>query len=182
MCADNSDHESFEEMVRSIAEEVGRSVERVVGEVDVEEFASSVGVDPDRAREWVQTAGSWIRSRAETLGDEVAARAAARERGPSSPQRSAAERDVADPLRNAEPSPLDLQTEEQGLALAALESGRWVAEPASRTIAARGGGPGPNDALGLYRELLVRDWISTEGEVTLVGHHALGRWIDAAGR
>ncbi len=168
------DDESFEEMVRSIAEEVGRSVERMIEQVDVDEFAGAVGVDPDRAREWVETAGSWLRSRAENLGDEVAARRAAWQRATADQARA------EDPLRSAAPSALDVPTEEQGLALAALESGRWIVEPGSNALASRGEGTGPSDALGLFRELLVRDWITTDGEVTLVGHRALSRWLDSS--
>ncbi len=175
MSEDGGNHDSFEEMVRSIAEEVGRSVERLASQVDVDEFAGAVGIDPDRAREWVETAGSWLRERAERLGDEVAARGQW-----SQPQWQ--KREHEDPLHGAQPSALDLPTEEQGIALAALESGRWIVEPGSDALASRGEGPGPSDALGLFRELLVRDWITTDGEVTLVGHRALGRWLDAAGR
>ncbi len=179
-----SEEESFEEMVRSIAEEVGRSVERVVGQVDVDEFASAMGLDPDRAREWVESAGSWLRERAENLGEEVAARGSWTPPAPRPEPPSPKSDDAAheDPLRRAGPSALDQPTEEQGLALAALESGRWIVEPGSETLAARGEGPGPSDALGLFRELLVRDWISIDGEVTLVGHRALSRWVDAADR
>jgi hypothetical protein len=166
--------DSFEEMVRSIAEEVGRSVERLASQVDVDEFADAVGVDPDRAREWVQTAGSWLRARAEGLGDEVAAR-----RDPAPPA-SRPDPVHDDPLRGAQPSAVDMPSEEQGLALAALESRRWIVEPGSGALARGGEGPGPSDGLGLYRELLVRDWITTEGEVTLVGHRALARWLDSA--
>jgi hypothetical protein len=179
MFEEGNDNDSFEDMVRSIAEEIGRSVERLAGQVDVDEFAGAVGVDPERARDWVQTAGSWLRARAESLGDEVAARRpwTAPEESPSKPAASG-----EDPLRGAHPSALDLPTEEQGLALAALESGRWIVEPGSDALASRGEGPGPSDGLGLFRELLVRDWINTEGEVTLVGHRALDRWLAAADR
>ena len=41
-------------------------------------------------------------------------------------------------------------------------------------------GPGPSDALGIVRELRVRDWLSGDGEITLVGRRALSRWLDAA--
>ena len=76
---------------------------------------------------------------------------------------------------------MDLPTEEQGLALAALASGRWTVEPGSNTLVADGGGPGPRDALGLVGELRARDWIAADGGVTLVGSHALSRWLDASG-
>ncbi len=78
--------------------------------------------------------------------------------------------------------PLDLPTEEQALALAALDSGRWTVEPGSDSLTAKGDGPGPSDALGIVRELRVRDWIGPDGELTQVGHHALSRWLSAANR
>jgi len=83
-----------------------------------------------------------------------------------------------DPLRHAGPDPLDTPTDEQGRALAALDSGRWTIEPGTSSLAATGDGPGPSDALGLVRELRVRDWIDAEGEVTMVGAAALRRWLD----
>jgi len=45
-----------------------------------------------------------------------------------------------------------------------------------------GDGPGPRDALGLVRELRVRDWLDADGRLTLAGRHALSRWLDAADR
>jgi len=184
MREDGETNDSFEDMVRSIAEEVGRSVERLAAQVDVDEFAGAVGVDPERARDWVETAGRWLRTRAENLGDEMATRGGWTASGPAeahSPGGSHEGRSE-DPLRAAHPGALDLPTEEQGRALAALESGRWIVEPGSDALASRGDGPGPSDGLGLFRELLVRDWITTDGEVTLVGHRALSRWLDAADR
>jgi hypothetical protein len=77
--------------------------------------------------------------------------------------------------RDAEPHPLDVPTREQGVALAALDSGRWTLEPGTT-------------AAGLYpatpsvssRELRERDWIDADGAVTLVGRHALSRWLAAS--
>jgi hypothetical protein len=174
MCEDDKNFESFEEQVRAIADELGRTVERTMGQVDLDEIAQSFGVNPDRAMEWLQGAGGWLRAHAEDLGEEVASRGAGARTGRK--PTDAAE----DPLSSAGPHPLDLPTEEQGLALAALYSGRWTIEPGSDALAAQGDGPGPNDALGLVRELRVRDWIGADGSVTLVGHHALGRWLAAA--
>ncbi len=73
-----------------------------------------------------------------------------------------------------------MPTDDQGLALAALDSARWSVEPGTEALAARGEGPGPSDALGLVRELRSRDWLDDDGEITLVGRHALSRWLDAA--
>ena len=165
---DDTNGESFEDKMRSIARELGRSVQRTVDNLDVEQFANAVGVDPDVAREWAEDAGSWLRAHAEGLGAEVARAAAARRAAASD-----------DPLRRAAAHPLDLPTEEQGLALAALDSGRWTVEPGTDAIAAKSEGPAPGDALGVVRELRVRDWVTGDGEVTLVGRHALSRWLDA---
>jgi hypothetical protein len=167
MFGDDANRENFEEMIRSIAREVSRSVEGAADQV--EDIAGAMGVDPALARRFVDGAGQWLRAQAEGLGDE-----AFRGAWPgTSPL------DV-DPLRGAGPHPLDPPTEEQGLALAALTSGRWTVEPGSNTLAADGGGPGPRDALGLVGELRARDWIAADGGVTLVGSHALSRWLDSA--
>jgi hypothetical protein len=83
-------------------------------------------------------------------------------------------------LGAAGPHPLDQPTDEQGLALAALDSGRWIIEPGADALAAKGEGPGPSDALGIVRELRAHDWIAADGKLTLTGRHALRRWLDAA--
>jgi hypothetical protein len=167
MSGDDASRESFEERVRSIAREVSRSIDRVA-QVDVDGIAEAVGVDPLRATEWVDNAVGWMRARAEGLGDEVASWGAG--------LGGMAEHD---PVRAAGPSPLDLPTEQQGTALAALDSGRWTVERGSHELVAHGEGPVPSDALGLVGELRARDWIGADGEVTLVGRRALSRWIDA---
>jgi hypothetical protein len=168
MPADDEGQESFEEKVRAIAREVSRSLERVA-HVDLEEIAESIGVDPARATEMVEGAMGWLRNQAEGFGDDVPGRGS----GPSS--------EVAheERLRSAGPHPLDLPTGDQGLALAALDSGRWTVEPGSHTFLVHGEGPRPSDAVGLVGELRARDWIAADGEVTLVGRHALSRWLDA---
>jgi hypothetical protein len=170
MSADDG-NESFEDIVRSVARELGRSVERAVDNVELGQFTEMFGVDPDATRDWLDSAGSWLRSRAESLGDEVAARAA----GHPAPVPMSEEA-----LRGAEPHPLDLPTEEQGRALAALASGRWTVEPGTDLLAAKGEGPGPTAALGIVRELRVRDWLGADGRITPVGRRALSRWLDAA--
>jgi hypothetical protein len=168
MPADDEGQESFEEKVRSIAREVSRSIERVA-HVDLEELAESIGVDPGRATEFMDTAMGWLRSQGVDFGNDVPAWGSA-----SSSEVAREER-----LRSAGPHPLDLPTGDQGLALAALDSGRWTVEPGSHAFAVHGDGPRPTDAVGLVGELRARDWIAADGEVTLVGHHALSRWLDA---
>ncbi|HLY50905.1 MAG TPA: hypothetical protein VKR21_17075 [Solirubrobacteraceae bacterium] len=164
---------SFEETLRSLANELGRFIERSVENADVDQFAESMGIDAGAARDWLDGAGNWLRGNAENLGEEVARRVGGNPHN-TSPR--------TDPLGDLGPHPLDLPTEEQGRALAALESGRWALEPGTDALGARGEGPAPSDALGLVRELRVRDWIASDGQLTVVGRAALSRWLDAAAR
>jgi len=183
MSDDDMDRNSFEDALRAIGEEISRAVERV-SEIDLDEIARATGADAERAKQWVDGAGEWLRAQAENLGGTPfgtpfgtpAPRHAAR------PATGGSAGTADDPLRGAGPHPLDVPTDEQGLALAALVSGRWTLEPGTSALAAQGDGPGPSDALGLVRELRVRDWIDADGEVTLVGDRALSRWLDAAAR
>jgi hypothetical protein len=168
---EDNTNENFEETLRSIAHELGESVHRTMSQFDVDDIADSIGVDADRAREWVDTAAAWLSRRVEGFGEEFTVP------GPWRPRPRPA---AADPLRGAAPHPLDMPTEEQGLALAALESGRWTVEPGTETLAAHGEGPGPSDALGLVRELRARDWIAADGKLTTVGRRALDRWVESA--
>jgi hypothetical protein len=146
----------------------------------MDDLADAVGVDPATAKDWIGNAGTWLRAQAEMFGDEFASRAGAFS-DEVTPKRGPAPRHetVDDPLTGAGPHPLDLPTEEQGRALAALASGRWMVEPGTDLIGARGDGLGPSDALGLVRELRVRDWLGADGEITVVGRHALTRWLDS---
>jgi hypothetical protein len=169
MFDDDPDDESFEETVRAIVREVSQSLERVA-KVDFDDVAGVIGVDPALVRGLIDSAVGWFRAQAEGLGDTgVVSRA-----GPASAEV------VEDSLRSTGPQPLDLPTRDQGMALAALDSGRWRVEPGTHALIAEGGGPGPGDAPGLVDELRARDWIAADGELTLVGRRALSRWLDAA--
>jgi hypothetical protein len=159
--------ESFEETVRAIAGALGRYVQLAVETVDLDHVAESIGVDAVIARDWVENTGSWLRANTERVGDEFARQLPVSGPGP-------------DLLGGAAPHPLDLPTDEQGLALAALDSGRWLVEPGTDALTAKGDGPGPTDALGVVRELRVRDWIAVGGGLTLAGRHALTRWLVSA--
>ncbi len=172
---DDKSRDSFEDMMRSIAQELGRSVERAMEQIDVGEIADHVGVDPEHAREWVDSATGWLRDQTE---HDPQRSQRPEERSEQRPEERSEQRE--DPLARAAGHPLDLPSDEQGAALAALDSGRWLVEPGSEALAVRGEGPGPSDALGLFRELRVRDWITPDGELTLAGRHALSRWLDVA--
>jgi hypothetical protein len=164
-----SDYENFEDFLRSLAGGLGESFQHKLDDIDIDGVSASFGVNPDQAREWVDGAAAWMRTQFEARTPFEAAAS-----------RTAATRPEDDPLRAAAPHPLDLPTDEQGVALAALDSGRWTVEPGANKLGSRGDGPGPSDALGLVRELRARDWIAADGEVTLAGRHALSRWLDAA--
>ena len=159
MSDEDPDRSSFEDVARAVADEASRMVERL-SEIDVDEIARTASAEAERAKHWLDELGGWLREQ----GDAIARARVARE----------------DPLRHAGPHPLDLPTGDQGLALAALDSGRWRLEPGTSALAVRGEGPGPSDALGLVRELHVRDWMTADGELTLAGRGALMRWLDAA--
>lgn len=164
MSGEDPDSDSFEARLRRIAEQIGRSVEGL----DLEQIARVANVDADRARELFDSAQRWLTGQAEDLADEVSRFGGlvdAMARG--------------EETRSARgPHPLDLPTAAQGLALSAIDSGRWTVEPGSDVLATLGEGPAPADALGLVGELRARDWINASGELTLVGRDALRRWIE----
>ncbi len=168
MSDDEHGPESFEERLRQIAREVSQSVERIT-QLDIEHIAEAIGVDPERARELAETAGRWLSGQGVNFPHNVS---------PWGPGPTEATTDP--PARTGGPHPLDLPTEEQGLALSALDSGRWTVEPGSSVLRTQGEGPGPSDPMGLVGELRARDWIAPSGEVTLVGRNALRRWLDSA--
>jgi hypothetical protein len=187
---------SIADTVRSVARELGDSIGRMLDQLEFDQPAQSFGIDPDRAKEWAETAGHWLRATVQQAGDELADRLSGEDDEPSQPRReeppqpksepkrserkAEPARTELDPLRGAAPSPLDVPSSEQGLALAAIDSGRWTVEPGTETLASYGDGPGPSDALGLVRELRVRDWITVDGELTLAGRRALSRWLEAS--
>jgi hypothetical protein len=157
--------ESFEQKLSALAREVGESLERVAGRLDLGEIADSISAGADRVKEWTGSAGQWLNEQAQ---DPDARRLA------SVPQAHA---DTGDSRpRLAGPHPLDVPTEEQGLALSALDSGRWKVEPGTNELISEGSGPVQGERVGLVGELRARDWITAGGEVTLLGREALLRW------
>jgi hypothetical protein len=182
MSDDDPDRNTFEDVARVLADEVARAIERL-SQIDVDEIARAAGAEAERARRWVDELGRWLREQGDALGSAPFGAAEAWEHGPASEGHAAQARPAGeDPLRTAGPHPLDLPTADQGLALAALDSGRWRVEPGTSALAVHGDGPGPSDALGLVRELRVRDWVTADGAITLAGRNALRRWLDAADR
>jgi hypothetical protein len=163
--SDDFGRKNFEDLLRTIAGEVSRSAD---------DIARMTGVDPDQAKRWIDGAGDWLRQQAEGATAQPAAERPAEETRPAATPPAG-----DDPLHGAGPNPLDVPTAEQGLALAALDSGRWTIEPGTSALTSHGDGPGPRDALGLVRELRVRDWLGVDGRLTLAGRRALERWLEA---
>lgn len=151
-------------------------------ERNIDEVAETFGVDAERARLFAEAAGQWINDRVEG-GEEMFGRPAAKsapgQHGkPGQPAKPPIINDELARTSRPGPHPLDLPTAPQGLALSALDSGRWTVRPGSNVLASTGEGPAPVDAAGLVSELRGRDWIKADGELTLVGRRALGRWCD----
>ncbi len=126
----------------------------------LEDAMRRAGLDPDQVRDWILGAGEWLKT---NLADAVSAAAPAGE----------------DVMRSDVPDPLDVPTDDQGAALAALDSGRWKVDPETSALTPEGDGPGPVDPLGVALDLRVRDWIDADGVLTMSGRHALGRWLEA---
>jgi hypothetical protein len=175
-----SDHDSFEDRLRAIADEISRSMQRI-SEVDMDELSQRYGVDADRARAFADAAGQWLNDRLST-GDPLFGQVKRRDdHGTETP--IDADLDVKGPPEAAQaqpgsgpgPHPLDLPTDQQGVALSALDSARWTVRPGSNQLAGTdiGAGPVPSDVVS---ELRGRDWITADGTLTLVGRHALARW------
>jgi len=148
------DHEpdgrSFEDIARALADEVHEAVERL-STIDLDDIARAASEEAERARHWIE---NLARSLAET-GDAA--------RSPEHPL-----------VQHAGPHPLAMPTTEQGVALAALESGRWRIESGTFSVH---DGPGPSEPVALLRELRVSDWVTADGELTLSGRRALARWL-----
>jgi hypothetical protein len=183
--------DSFENRLKALADQLARSL----SETDVDDVAEKFGVDPDRVRGLTGAVERWLSDRGTEgeplFGDRPAGR----------PQDPRAER-PAEPVRehvtgqppvppvtptpssSPGPHPLDLPTDPQGIALSALDSGRWTVRPGSSrltTTGADGAGTVPaGEASDLVNELRARDWITADGAVTLVGRQALMRWTRAA--
>ncbi len=173
-----SEHESFEDRLRAMADQVSQSMRRM-SELDVEKFAERYGIDAERARGFADVAGQWLNDR---MSHDEPFFAQDRHDDPDNPAGSMSTSSVVPgagpghPADRPGPHPLDPASDRQGLALSALDSGRWSVGPGSNELISTGEGPPPADAADLVSELRARDWITADGTLTLVGRHALGRW------
>src|SRR3954453_10779546 len=149
MSDDESDGRSFEDVARALADEANRGVERL-SRIALDDIARAANEEAESALRWIE---DLARSLTQT-GD-------------------AAMRPDDAPVQHAGPHPLAMPTAEQGVALAALESGRWRIESGTLTVH---DGPGPSDPLGMLRALRVSDWVAADGALTLIGRKALARW------
>jgi hypothetical protein len=163
-----STDDSFEDRVKAIAEQITKSLTR-----DIDEVAERLGVDPDRARDAASTLERWLSDRFSDqeppIGDQPNVPAPTRRTAPTT-------------TFGAGPHPLDLPTPEQGIALSALDSGRFTVRPGSSELAGTGADSdlGVGERTDLVNELRARDWISPDGTLTMVGRQALLRWCRTA--
>jgi hypothetical protein len=141
---------SYRPVSPALADEVHEAVERL-STIDLDDIARAASEEAERARDWIE---HLARSLAQT---------GAAARSPEDP-----------PVQPAGPHPLAMPTAEQGVALAALESGRWRIESGTFSVH---DGPGPSEPVALLRELRVSDWVTAGGELTLSGRSALARWL-----
>jgi hypothetical protein len=180
-----SEHDSFEDRLRAMADQISESVRRM-SELDLEELSARYGIDPERARGLADAAGQWLSEHVPS-GDPLFGQD--RHADPDGAVRSPdPDRDVqtgqpagsgpAAPIHG--PHPLDLPVGRQGVALSALDSGRWTVRPGSSQLVGSDEGPPAPDAADLVSELRARDWITADGGLTIAGRHALARWCRTA--
>jgi hypothetical protein len=183
-----SEHDSFDDRMRAIVDQISQSMQRVA-DVDLERLAEDYGVDVDRARNVASAAGQWLNDHlgnGEPLfGEGQGHDPDISEQGPAANLEEQVLQSTVPGHRCAHPGPhpLDLATARQGLALSALDSGRWTVRPGTNQLTGTGQGPPPPEApdgSDLVSDLRARDWITTDGTLTLVGRHALARWCRTA--
>ena len=144
--SDEDKPRSFEEALRAIADEVVRGLDRVQRAIWRTSPASTASTPSAPSASWTTPATGCARRPTRstpTARSAPATRRPSRVR-PSPPTTSWDD----DPLRHAGPDPLDTPTDDQGRALAALDSGRWTVEPGTSALSSTASGPGPSDALG----------------------------------
>ena len=165
------DDDSLEAKLRAAMQELSGSLEHAVEQFDLSEIAERIGISSERGNELADLAKQWL---SQQFGGSEAGWGWS-----SAPPPDHVGGDDSPSLREG-PHPLDVPTSEQGLALSALDSGRWKVDPGTDELIPVGSGPSPNQPIGLVGELRARDWIASSGEVTLVGRAALTRWLGRA--
>lgn len=193
------DRKSLEETLRAIADEVTKGAERFAsGNLGgLEDLARASGIDAEPIKQFAEDAGEWLRDQiaaATQSGSDVepmpaadptdprdGSTAPAAPTPPAPPAAASNEDPITSPHVAGLPHPLDLPTEQQARALAALESGRWTVEPGTVVLVTTlNRGAAPEDAHALGMELHIRDWVDVDGDLTFSGGMALARWADAA--
>src|SRR4051812_2761013 len=96
---------NFEDVAKALAEEVPRAFERI-SDIDVDELARTASSEAERARQWIDDLGRWLREQAAGAASGAFPGAAWDEPAASGPAPSAAPAD--DPLTHAGPHPLDI--------------------------------------------------------------------------
>ena len=173
-----SEHDSFEDRLRAMADQIGESVRRM-SELDWEEFGERYGIDAERARAFADAANQWL-GHGVSGGEPPSGQD--RQADPDSAGSDSQVAQGAGPGQPDKPGPhpLDLPNGRQGLALSALDSGRWTVRSGTNQLVGSGEGTPPSEAADVVSELRARDWITADGALTLVGRHALGRWCRTA--
>jgi hypothetical protein len=160
--------ESFEDRLKAMADQLAKSL----SDSDIDEVAQRFGVDPERARGVANTLERWLSERSSDPEPPIA----------DQPNVAHTPRSVAPETSGVGPHPLDLPTPDQGLALSALDSGRFTVRPGSSVLAATGADSNLSvrERVDLVNELRARDWITPDGTLTMVGRQALLRWCRTA--
>jgi hypothetical protein len=171
MSSQDGDDGGREAALRWLVQQLARSVENLE-DLDLDLIGRGVGLDAERVKEYLDIAGRWIADQADGMPAEVLRRFGSfvdvAGRGGPTPSGGA-------------PHPLDVPSSAQGVALSAIDSGRWSVKPGSHEFIAHDQSPAPEDASGLIGDLRARDWINAAGEITQVGRNALTRWMDQSG-
>src|ERR1700749_1076122 len=149
-----SEHDSFEDRLRAIADQISQSVQRI-SEVDLDEVGERYGIDPERARAFAEAAGQWL-SQGMSGGEPFFGRD--RHDDPDNAINEQLDAQEAQSFGREQPighgpHPLDLPTGRQGLGLSALDSGRWTVSPGSNRLIGTGEGTPPPEASDLVSEL-----------------------------
>lgn len=167
--------DGFDDVVRGIVGEAVRFAEQA-SRREASGFGGAGGIDLDRARRWADDVGRRF------AGEAAATRGSDRPAGTSAApttRQGAHEVPVVDAevVVPAPPHPRDVPTEEQGRALAALDSGRWSLDPEAGRLVSAHDGPAPERPKRLARELRARDWVDEDGRPSRAGARALDRWL-----